>query len=122
MGSRPKVVLILTDHFRRDGRDLLALARGDAGVGRAAVFSELGTCAMIRTPGWKLVFDPEQGGVVKLFNMHADPQELQNLAGVTGYQGVSGELVARLLAERIRRTQFTHQKEQQRLQGVRAGY
>jgi len=107
---------------RRDGRDLVALARGDAGAGRAAVFSELGTCAMIRTPGWKLVFDPEQGGVVKLFNMHADPQELQNLAGVAGYEGVSGELVARLLAERIRRTQFTHIKEQQRLQGVRAGY
>jgi choline-sulfatase len=118
---------------RRDGRDLVALARGDAGPGRAAargdagpgraaVFAELGTSAMIRTPKWKLVFDPEQGGVVQLFNMHVDPQELQNLAGVAGYETVSAELVERLLAERIRRTQFAHQKERQRLQRVRAGF
>jgi len=107
---------------RRDGRDLLAVARGENGGARRAVFAELGTCAMIRTAGWKLVFDPEQGGVVQLHNMTVDPREENNLAGVAGYEAVVAELVSQLLAERIRRTQFTHQKEQQRLQRVRAGF
>jgi hypothetical protein len=84
-----------------------------------AVHAELATCAMIRTGNWKLVFDPEQGGVQYLFNMAIDPTESQNLAGVSGYEHTTLELVQRLLSHRIRLTQFTHIKEEQRLQRVR---
>lgn len=84
-----------------------------------AIFAELATSAMIRTANWKLVFDPEQGGVTFLFNLLVDPQEQQNLAGVAGYEHVMLDLVQRLLEHRIRLTQYTHIKEEQRLQQVR---
>jgi arylsulfatase A-like enzyme len=104
----------------RPGRDILALLRGEVRR-HDAVYAELATCAMIRTAGWKLMFDPEQGGVQQLFNLAADPQELHNLAGAAGYEHTTLDLVSRLLAQRIRLTQFTHIKEEQRLQRVRAG-
>ncbi|MBZ0293171.1 MAG: sulfatase-like hydrolase/transferase [Anaerolineae bacterium] len=86
-----------------------------------AIYAELATSAMIRTGNWKLVFDPEQGGVTYLFNLLVDPQEQQNLAGVAGYEHVTLDLVQRLLEHRIRLTQYTHIKEEQRLQRVRIG-
>ena len=76
---------------------------------------------MIHTGNWKLVFDPEQGGVRYLFNLCADPREETNLAGVAGYERVVSELLQKMLAHRIRRTQFSHVKEEQRLQSVRVG-
>ncbi len=87
--------------------------------GHEAIFAELATSAMIRTGNWKLVFDPEQGGVQYLFNLVVDPQEQNNLAGVAGYEHVMLDLVQQLLAQRIRLTQYTHIKEEQRLQRVR---
>ena len=104
---------------RRRGKDLLAMMRSDEGISREAVFAELATMMMVRTANWKLVFDPEQGGVRYLFNMAVDPEEEHNLAGVAGYEQVVSDLIQRLLAERIRRTQFSHAKEEQRLQQVR---
>ncbi|MBZ0301244.1 MAG: sulfatase-like hydrolase/transferase, partial [Anaerolineae bacterium] len=101
---------------RRYSLDLRAILSGE--VGHDAVYAELGTCAMIRTAGWKLVFDPQQGGVVYLFNLTVDPQEQHNLAGVAGYEGITLQLVQALLAHRIRLTQYTHTKEEQRLQQV----
>ena len=74
---------------------------------------------MIRTGNWKLVFDPEQGGVQFLFNLANDPTEETNLAGVAGYEQITLDLVQRLLAQRIRLTQYTHDKEEQRIQRVR---
>ena len=68
-----------------------------------------------------MVFDPEQGGIRYLFNLNRDPRELDNLAGVAGYEGISKTLVEGLLEHRIRLTQFTHAKEEQRLQRVRVG-
>lgn len=105
---------------KRPGRDLVAILNGDAPP-HDAVYAELATSAMIRTAGWKLVFDPEQGGVRYLFNLSVDPHEQQNLAGVAGYEQVALDLVGRLLAHRIRQTQYTHIKEEQRLQHVRVG-
>jgi arylsulfatase len=103
---------------KRVGKDLLAILRGDIGAHDAA-YAELATCAMIRTGNWKLVFDPEQGGVQYLFNLAIDPHEQHNLAGAAGYEHVTLDLVQRLLAHRICLTQYTHVKEEQRLQRVR---
>ena len=104
---------------RRPGLDIPAMVRGEPRIGRNAVFAELATCAMVRTGNWKLVFDPEQGGVQHLYNLAVDPLEQQNLAGVAGYEHVTLDLVQRLLTHRIQQTQYTHIKEEQRLQRVR---
>jgi arylsulfatase A-like enzyme len=104
---------------RRPGLDIPAMVRGEPHSGRDAVFAELATCAMVRTGNWKLVFDPEQGGVQHLYNLTVDSHEQQNLAGVAGYEHVTLDLVQRLLTHRIQQTQYTHIKEEQRLQRVR---
>jgi choline-sulfatase len=98
---------------RRPGRDILAMMCGEIPA-HDAIFGELATTAMVRTGNWKLVFDPDQGGVQYLFNLAVDPREEYNLAGMAGYEHATLELLERLLAHRIRLTQFTHVKEQQR--------
>ena len=107
---------------RRPGRDLMAMMRGDISSRHNAIYAELATCAMIRTGNWKMVFDPEQGGVQYLFNLVVDPHEQQNLAGVAVYEHVTLDLIQQLLSHRIRLTQYAHIKEEQRLQRVRTGY
>jgi arylsulfatase A-like enzyme len=109
----------MTDCPVRAGRDFGDLLQDDSILWRDAVFSELATLAMIRTGNWKLVFDPEQGGVQQLFNLVSDPDELENLAGRPEYDSIVKALIERMLEERIRLTQFTHNKEEQRLQRVR---
>ena len=106
---------------RRAGMDLRAAFDATGPDLRRAVFAELGTAVMVRTAGWKLVYDAEQGGVSYLYNLRNDPHELHNLAGVAGYEAVSAELVETILSHRIGLTQFTHAKEEQRFQRVRAG-
>jgi arylsulfatase len=106
---------------RRPGRDLLAMLRGEPGSMHDVVFAELGTSVMINDGAWKMVFDPEQGGVTHLFNLRVDGEELDNLAGRAGYEAVEAGLIRRILAERIRLSQRTHVKEEQRLQRVRRG-
>ena len=107
---------------KRDGHNLIPALSGETAICHSAVYAELATCAMIRTGNWKLVFDPEQGGVQYLFNLVIDPKEQNNLAGVAGYENVTLDLIQRLLAHRIRLTQYTHVKEEQRLQRVRVDY
>ncbi len=107
----------------RPGRNLIEIINNDNPLFfRDAVFSELGTCSMIRTAGWKMVFDPEQGGTVYLFNLVVDPGEINNLAGVAGYENITAELTGKLLSHYITLNQFTHSKEQMRLQKVRVRY
>ena len=106
----------------RIGCNLIPALGGEAAICHSAVYAELGTCVMIRTGNWKLVFDPEQGGVQYLFNLVIDHKERNNLAGVAGYENVTLGLIQRLLAHRIRLTQYTHTKEEQRLQRVRVDY
>ena len=86
---------------------------------RQEVYSELGTSMMVRDANWKLVYDPEQGGVQYLFNLCNDPEELNNLAGVAGYEQVEAKYVNELLSRLIKITNYTHDKEQQRVQRVR---
>jgi choline-sulfatase len=105
--------------YRRTGRDILQVLKGTPGHGRQAIYAELATCAMLRTGNWKIVFDPEQGGVQYLFNLAIDPAEQNNLAGVAGYENITLQLIEKILAQRIRMTQYTHIKEEQRLQRVR---
>jgi arylsulfatase A-like enzyme len=106
---------------RRFGRDLLAMLGGARESMHDAVFAELATSAMVNDGMWKLVFDPEQGGTTHLFNLRSDPGELENLAGRAGYEAVEAALIRRILTERIRLSQSTHVKEEQRLQRVRRG-
>jgi arylsulfatase A-like enzyme len=103
------------------GRDLLAMVNGNPANFRNAVYAQLGTLAMVRTAGWKMVFDPEEGGTCYLFNLISDPGELKNLAGEAGYTSTNAELTAKLLAFYIRMYQSTQLKEQLRLQQVRVG-
>jgi arylsulfatase A-like enzyme len=90
-------------------------------AGHREICAELGTATLIHTGNWKLVYDPEEGGVTHLYNMRRDPQELDNLAGAAGYEATTAQLIERLLAHRIRLTQYTHAKEEQRVQQVRLG-
>jgi choline-sulfatase len=104
------------------GRSLLQILDGQRDGFHSAVFAELATSVMICTGSWKMVFDPEQGGVNQLFNLLIDPQELENLAGRPGYEETVRDLLARILAHRIGITQYTHQKEEKRLQRFRIEY
>lgn len=106
----------------RPGRNLLDIINDKQFAFRQAVFSELGTCSMIRTAGWKMVFDPEEGGTTYLFNLAIDPMESENLAGVAGYEDITADLTSQLLSHYISLNQFTHYKEQMRLQKVRVRY
>ena len=101
------------------GRSLAPLLRGEIGTHHQAVFAELATSVMIRTAAWKLVFDPEQGGVTHFYNLARDPKELENLAGVAGYEAISRRLIEQILSHRIRLSQYTHSKEEKRLQRIR---
>ena len=118
--------------FRRTGKDIVGMvggvraagvrASGASGGLHSAVFSELSTSLMIHKGNWKMVFDPEQGGITYLFNLLIDPEERENLAGRAGYEGTTRMLMERMLAHRIGMTQYTQEKEEQRLQKVRVGY
>ena len=106
------------DHTFR-GRSLVPLLQGEAGTQHSAVFAELATSVMIRNGAWKLVYDPEQGGVTNLYNLTRDPKELENLAGLPGYETVISRLQERILDHRISLSQYTHCKEEKRLQRIR---
>jgi choline-sulfatase len=101
------------------GRSLAPLLWGDTGMLHSAVFAELATSVMIRTGAWKLVYDPEQGGITYLHNLARDPEELENMAGLPGYGSVTAQLIEQILAQRIRLSQYTHAKEELRLQRFR---
>ncbi|HEY4206833.1 MAG TPA: sulfatase-like hydrolase/transferase, partial [Puia sp.] len=109
----------IPDNGKRPGRNLLDIIK-DKKM-REVVFSQLGTLVMIRTAGWKMVFDPQEGGAWYLFNLISDPHELNNLAGVAGYEGITATLTARLLSFYINMDQSVQMKEQLRLQKVRVG-
>jgi choline-sulfatase len=110
----------------REGLSLIDVANGAGPTRpalRSAAYSELGTAMMVRTANWKLIYDAEQGGVQQLYNLRRgvgrDASELDNLAGVAGYETVEKDLVERLLSRLIRLTHHTQQKERERLQRVR---
>jgi arylsulfatase A-like enzyme len=101
---------------RRIGEDLIAMLNQERNHFRDEIFSELGTAVMIHTGNWKMVYDPEQGGVRYLFNIATDPDEMRNLAGHSGYNEIANQLIERILRSKILRSNFTHIKEESRLQ------
>jgi len=103
----------------RDGRSLFPVIDGSADDRRSAVFSELGTTMMVRDATHKLVYDPERGGPLKLFDLRTDPEERANLIGDPGAEAARRRLTERLCSRLIRQTSFTHEKEQMRIQAVR---
>ncbi len=107
--------------WRDDTREGLSLldAAADRGPRRQRVFSELGTMMMVRDASHKLVYDAEQGGVIQLFDLRRDPQELTNLAGEPGYERIEQRLTEALLTRLIRLTHHTHEKERNRVQRIR---
>ena len=102
----------------REGISLLRLLTEEI-MPRQAVFSELGTTTMMRDANWKLVYDPEQGGVQYLFNLRTDPHENHNCAGDPAYRNIEADLVELLLNRLIKLTHYTHAKERINLQRVR---
>ena len=56
---------------------------------------------------------------LKIKYVEADPEELDNLAGVAAYREVEAAYVDKLLNRLIRMTHFTHDKERERVQRVR---
>lgn len=104
-------------NLKQPGKSLLKLL-DEAVPGHDQVIAELATAMMIRTANWKLVYDPQAGGVQQLFNLANDPEELRNLAGMPGYETVVLDLTRKLLDSKIRRSQVTQAKEEQRLQRV----
>ena len=105
----------------RCGLSLIPVLLDTPGSRHDAVYSELGTSIMIHTGNWKMVFDPEQGGTIFLFNLMVDPTEETNLAGKAGYEERTRRLLERILSHKIKMTQYSHIKEEQRLQQVRIG-
>lgn len=89
---------------------LLPALRGEDWSGRDVVFAEHARDAilqetafmtMVRTEDWKLVhFLDEPSG--QLFDLNADPQELDNLWDDSAYEDVKQELLAELLEWRVR--------------------
>lgn len=102
----------------RQGKNLIDIANDNCDL-RQEIYSELGTAMMVRDPNWKLVYDAEQGGVQYLFNLRNDPDELNNLAGMTGYSQIEAKYTDKLLSRLIKMTHYTHEKEQIRVQRVR---
>jgi len=53
--------------------------------------------------------------------LRRDPYELENLAGVAGYEHIEARYMEKVLTHLISMTRYTHEKEQRRVQRVRVG-
>jgi arylsulfatase A-like enzyme len=75
------------------GQSLAPLLEGSTQSHSEALFCEWGPEKMVREGPWKYVYHPERE-IQQLFNLHDDPQELENLAGTQ-------EALERRLRERL---------------------
>jgi choline-sulfatase len=103
----------------RSGRSLFSVIDGSDDHPRDAVFSELGTTMMVRDATHKLVYDPERGGPLKVFDLRTDQSERENLVNDHRIEDAGRRLTERLCSRLIRQTNVTHEKEQWRVQDVR---
>ena len=98
-----------------EGQSILPLVRREASEWPQEVFvqiSESQIARAIRTQRWKYCVnapdgvgwrDPGAGRYVEesLYDLHADPHELENLAGVDAFRGVADDLRDRLIARMV---------------------
>jgi choline-sulfatase len=103
----------------RSGRSLFPVIDGTVTERRDAIFSELGTTMMVRDASHKLVYDPERGGPLKLYDLRTDHDERENLIGTPSVDEAQRRLTERLCSRLIRQSNETHVKEQMRVQEVR---
>lgn len=71
-------------------------------VGENAAFIETTTSDGIRTPQYLYAVNRRQANSEQLFDLHADPYEMQNLSGDAGQHELRDKLLARLQAWRDR--------------------
>ncbi len=102
----------------RWGKNIMEMLEDIGGSCHSEIFAQLGTAMMVRSASHKMVYDPQQGGVVALYNLLNDAKEQFNLAQVAGYESITLQLMQRMLSQKINTSQYTHIKEEQRLQKV----
>jgi arylsulfatase A-like enzyme len=78
------------------GRSLAGVLDGTADTHREAVFSEMGPTKMVRVGDWKYIYDPERDSA-RLFDLAADPEELDDRAGDPAVADRQRDLHDRLL-------------------------
>lgn len=110
----------ITGDGKRRGKSILRVLNDETSA-HSHVISELGTSMMVRDANWKLVYDAEQDGPQKLYDLRRDPEEMNNIVGTPEYRRIEAELTEKLLNHTIRLTRHTHTKEETRLQRVRIG-
>jgi arylsulfatase A-like enzyme len=78
------------------GLDLSPVVRGEMAEGHEAVFFEMETTRVIRTPSWKYIHRPD--GPFELYDLEHDPGERVNLFGQPGHEERVATLRTRLEA------------------------
>lgn len=74
----------------------LPVLTGTAATHRSAVFSEMAETKMVRQDNWKFVYNPNWE-IQQLFDLAADPNEVNNLAGLPEHAATEARLREALL-------------------------
>jgi iduronate 2-sulfatase len=81
------------------GEDLSLLLRDSSATLREVVFSEVAGRVMAQTLRYKYAY--YQDGSAELYDLEADPHEIENLAGQPAYATVEAEMRGRLLEHEL---------------------
>jgi arylsulfatase A-like enzyme len=76
------------------GSNVSSILHGDSLAARDAVFFEMETTRVIRTPSWKYIHRPD--GPFELYDLEKDPHERVNLYGQPGHDERIASLKKRL--------------------------
>ena len=83
-----------------EGNNLAPLVMGQRQLDPVPVFSELGSWAMIREGKYKLTVSKSDWQPDYLFDLDADPYELNNLVNNSSYDSIKTDLLAKMIAWR----------------------
>lgn len=83
-----------------EGNNLAPLVMGQRPLDPVPVFSELGGWAMIREGDYKLTVSKSDWQPDYLFNLVADPYEMNNLVNNSSYNSIKSALLAKIVAWR----------------------